>query len=83
MNRWLRLADGHLTASDSRQDGRVNEIDPRRVRLGMMLMGAVTVIAIALLIVIDDPVARFIFGFVAVAGLIQTWRARRHARSLE
>jgi len=83
MNRSLRLADSNLTSHDLRQDGPVNEIDPRKVRLGMMLMGAVTVIAIALLLVIDDPVARFIFAFVAIGSLIQTWRARRHARSLE
>jgi len=66
-----------------RQDGPVNEIDPRRVKFGMMVMGAMTVIAIVLLIAVHDPIGRFIFGFVAVVGLLQTWRARRHAKSLE
>lgn len=60
-----------------------DDIDPRKVRMGMMIIGAVTVIAIVLLIAIDDPVARFVFGFVAVASLVQTWRARRRLKSLE
>jgi hypothetical protein len=83
MNRSLRLPEANLTPPNLRHDERVNEIDPRKVRLGMMFMGAVTVIAIVLLIAVDDPVGRFIFGFVAVAGLVQTWRARRHGTSLQ
>ena len=86
MNRWLRLADHNLTRLNLRQDVQVDEkpeIDPRRVRTGMMIMGAVTAIALALLIAVNDPVGRFIFGFVAVASLIQTWRARRHWKSLQ
>jgi hypothetical protein len=59
------------------------EFDPRKIRLGMMIIGAVAVIAIVLLIAIDDPVARFVFAFVAIASLIQTWRARQRLRSLE
>jgi hypothetical protein len=60
-----------------------DEVDPRKIRTGMMIIGAVTVIAIILLIAIDDPVARFLFAFVAIASLIQTWRARRRLTSLE
>ena len=59
------------------------EINPRKIRAGMMMVGGMTAIAIALLIVINDTTARFVFGFVAVVGLIQTWRIRRRSRSLE
>lgn len=59
------------------------EINPRKIRIGMMIVGAVTVISIVLLLAIDDPSARFVFGFVAVASLIQTWRIRRQGKSLE
>ena len=60
-----------------------DEINPRKIRVGMMIIGAVTVVSIVLLVAIDDPSARFVFGFVAVASLIQTWRIRRQGRSLE
>lgn len=57
-----------------------DEIDPRKIRVGMMMVGAMTAIAVALLIVINDPGARFVFAFVAVIGLIQTFRIRRRLR---
>ena len=58
-----------------------DEVNPRKIRAGMMIIGAVTAIALALAIVIDDPTARFVFTFVFVAGLIQTWRLRRRGRA--
>jgi hypothetical protein len=86
MNRSLPLADGNLTSSNSRQTGGVNEgdeINPRKIRTGMMIVGGMTAVAIALLIVISDTTARFVFGFVAIVGLVQTWRIRRRWRSLQ
>ena len=85
MNRWLRLADVNLTSPVSRQTVHVSqgdEINPRKIRAGMMIIGAVTVIALVLALAIDDATARLVFGFVFVAGLIQTWRIRRRS-SLE
>jgi hypothetical protein len=84
MNRSLRLHDCNLT-SEMRQTGLVDagdEINPAKIRAGMMMIGAVTAISLALAVVINDPAARFIFLFVFVAGLIQTWRLRRR-RSLQ
>jgi hypothetical protein len=86
VNALLRADDRNLTAPFAGQTvvmNEGNELDRRKVRLGMILIGAVTVIAIVLLITIDDPVARFIFAFVAIASLVQTWRARRRLTSLE
>ena len=60
-----------------------DQIDPRKIRTGMMIVGAMTAVAIALLIVLNDVTARVVFGFVAIVGLIQTWRIRRRWRSLQ
>jgi hypothetical protein len=60
-----------------------SEIDPRRVRIGMAIIGGITVVAFVLMLAIDDATARVVFGFVVVAGLIQTWRIRRNNRSLQ
>ena len=46
-----------------------------------MLIGAVAVISIALLIFVNDPLGRFVFGFVAIMSLIQLWRLRRRYSS--
>ena len=53
------------------------EINPRKIRAGMMIIGAITVVALVLALAINDPTARIVFGFVFLAGLIQTWRIRR------
>jgi hypothetical protein len=44
-------------------------------------MGGVLAVAIALLLVVSDPVGRFIFGFVALACVVQLWRLGRLMRS--
>jgi hypothetical protein len=54
-----------------------DEINPRKIRMGMMIIGGITVAALVLALAINDPTARFVFGFVFVIGLIQTWRIRR------
>ena len=85
MNRWLRLADANLTKRFSRQTVHMSQgedVNPRKIRAGMIIIGAVTVIALVLALAINDATARLVFGFVFVAGLIQTWRIRRRS-SLE
>ena len=54
--------------------------DERRIRLGLLMMGAVLVLSIVLLIVVSDPLGRFIFAFVAVVCLVQLWRLGRLMR---
>jgi hypothetical protein len=84
MNRSLRLADTNLTHGISRQTVQVtesDEINPGKIRAGMMIIGAVTVIALVLALAINDPTARIVFAFIFVAGLIQTWRIRRRGHS--
>jgi hypothetical protein len=54
--------------------------EPRKIRLGLIIMGAVLAIALALAVAVDDPVGRFIFGFVAVACVVQLWRLGRLMR---
>ena len=44
------------------------------------MMGAVLVLSIVLLIVVSDPLGRFIFAFVAVVCLVQLWRLGRLMR---
>jgi len=56
-----------------------DEIDPRKIRAGMMIIGAVTAMSLVLAVAVNDATARFVFGFVFVVGLIQTWRLRRRA----
>ena len=53
------------------------EFDPQKVRIGLMVMGAVLVLSIALAIFVSDPVGRFVFVFVAVVCLVQLIRVRR------
>ena len=54
--------------------------DERRIRLGLLIMGVVLVLSIVLLIIVSDPLGRFIFAFVAVACLVQLWRLGRLMR---
>ena len=52
------------------------EFDPQKVRIGLMVMGAVLVISIALAIFVADPIGRFVFIFVAIVCAIQLIRLR-------
>jgi hypothetical protein len=57
------------------------EVDPRKIRAGLMMIGAVIAIALALAIVVSDPIGRFIFLFVAIVSGVQLWRLRRRSRT--
>jgi Flp pilus assembly protein TadB len=57
--------------------------DERKIRLGLLMMGVALVLAVVLLIVVNDPIGRFIFGFVALACLVQLWRLGRLMRRLQ
>ena len=57
--------------------------DARRIRAGLLMMGAVLVVAVVLLIIVSDPIGRFIFGFVALICVVQLWRLGRLMRRLE
>jgi hypothetical protein len=57
------------------------EYDPRKVRIGLTVIGAVIVVSIALFIFVNDPIGRFVFGFVAIVSFVQLWRLRRRYSS--
>jgi hypothetical protein len=56
------------------------EIDPRKVRIGLAIVGVVFVAAVVLFFVADDAVGRAIFFAVAAACLFQMWRLVRWIR---
>ena len=54
--------------------------DERKIRAGLLMMGAALVISLVLLFIVNDPVGRFIFGFVALVSVVQLWRFGRLMR---
>jgi hypothetical protein len=65
------------------EPGHDERYDERRIRAGLLIMGVVLVIAVVLLIVVNDPIGRFIFGFVVLVCLVQLWRLGRLMRRLQ
>jgi hypothetical protein len=57
-----------------------DEISPTRVRVGLGIIAAVMVVAIGVMVTVDQPAARFLFGAIIVIGLYQTWRIFRSQR---
>ena len=56
------------------------EIDPRKVRIGMGIIGVILVAAVVLFFVADDNVGRAIFFAVAVACVVRMWLLVRWVR---
>jgi hypothetical protein len=61
-------------------DDEEGEISPTRVRVGLAIVAAVIVVSIGVIITVDEPAARFLFGAIIVIGLFQTWRIFRAQR---
>jgi hypothetical protein len=61
-------------------DGDESGYDERRIRVGLLMMGVVLVLSIVLLIVVNDPLGRFIFAFIAAMCVVQLWRLGRLMR---
>ena len=59
------------------------EIDPRRVRLGLAMLVVVLLVALALALVIDDPLGRLIMAGIVLFAVARTYvlvRAQRAGR---
>ena len=62
------------------EEEEADEISPTRVRVGLGIIAAVMVVAIGVMVTVDQPAARFLFGAIIVIGLYQTWRIFRSQR---
>jgi hypothetical protein len=58
-----------------------DEISPTRVRIGLGIIAIVMVVAIGVIVSVDQPAARFLFAAIIVIGLFQTWRIFRSQRT--
>jgi hypothetical protein len=64
------------TASVTDED----EVNPTRVRIGLAIITLTIVIAIGVLLTVEAPAAKFLFGAILFIGLFQTWRIFRAQR---
>ena len=55
-------------------------LDPRKVRIGLLIISIVVVVAIVLLFVIDDPFGRAVMLGVAALGVIRAFLLARSLR---
>jgi hypothetical protein len=56
------------------------EVDPRKVRIGLMVVTAVFAVSAVLVAVIDDPFGRAVMGAVAALAVVRAyllWRSLR------
>ena len=56
------------------------QLDPRKVRIGLLMISVVVAVAIVLLFVIDDPVGRAVMFAVAALGVIRAFLLTRSLR---
>jgi hypothetical protein len=56
------------------------EMSPTRVRIGLGIITVVMVVAIGVIVTVDEPAARFLFMAIILIGLFQTWRIFRAQR---
>jgi hypothetical protein len=56
------------------------DTDPRRVRLGLLLLTVVVLVALGVAILVDDPVARLVMAAIVVFTVGRTWVLRRAIR---
>jgi hypothetical protein len=64
----------------SRVTDPVPELDPRKVRIGLMIVTAVFVVAAVLIVVIDDPFGRAVMGAVAAVAVVRAFLLSRSLR---
>jgi hypothetical protein len=57
-----------------------DDASPTRVRVGLAIITITMVVAIGVLLTVDAPAAKFLFGAILVIGLYQTWRIFRAQR---
>ena len=56
------------------------QLDPRKVRIGLIMISIVVVVAIVLLFVVDDPFGRAVMLGVAALGVIRAFLLARSLR---
>ena len=56
------------------------EIDPRKVRIGLAMVVAVVVIALALLTVVDSNLVRAVMAGIALLGIVRAYLLYRSIR---
>jgi hypothetical protein len=56
------------------------EVDPRKVRIGLIVIVAVVVVAAVLVAVLDDPVGRAAMLAVAAVGIVRAFLLTRSLR---
>jgi hypothetical protein len=52
-------------------DARSPEVDPRRIRIGLAIIGVIFVAAVVLFVVVDDPLGRAIFVGVGLVCIVR------------
>ena len=57
-----------------------DELDPRKVRIGLVMIVAVVVIAVGLALVIDSYLGRAIMVGIAALGILRAWPIYRSVR---
>ena len=57
-----------------------SELDPRKVRIGLLMISIVVVVAVVLLFVVDDPFGRAVMLGVAAIGVIRAFLLARSLR---
>ena len=56
------------------------QLDPRKVRIGLIMISLVVALAIVLLFVIDDPFGRLVMFAVAGLGIVRAFLLTRSLR---
>jgi hypothetical protein len=54
-----------------------DDVDPRRVRLGLAFLAVVMVVAVGIFMATDDALGRLVTGFIIVFTLGRAWFLRR------
>ena len=72
----LRQPAGHAVGMTDPEP----ELDPRKVRIGLIMISIVVAVAIVLLFVIDDPFGRAVMFGVAAIGVIRAFLLARSLR---
>ena len=56
------------------------ELDPRKVRMGLALVVAVVIVAVVLIAIVDDPVGRAVMAGVAALAVVRAFLLSRSLR---
>ena len=57
------------------------QLDPRKIRLGLAIVTAIVVVALILLVIVDDPIGKAVMAGVAAVGVVRAFLLRRSLRA--